>query len=96
MAYKVSVIILTISIVFVMRKYWIARDEKDQCFLNMDKHVKFIKELQIESSENKKSYERSEQSLNEQLEASRKEKITAESKLRLCEKVNSNKDADLR
>ena len=76
MAYKVSVIVLAISIVFVLRKYWIARDEKDQCFLNMDKHVKFIKELQLENSENKKSYERAEQSLNEQVEVSKKDKIS--------------------
>jgi len=96
MAYKVSVIVLAISIVFVLRKYWIARDEKDQCFLNMDKHVKFIKELQMENSENKKFYERAEQSLNEQVEVSKKDKIFAESKLRLCENVNNNKDSDLR
>lgn len=96
MSYKVSVLMLTVSLVFLMRKYWIAREEKDLCFLNMDKHVKFIKELQIETSENKKSYDRLSQSHVEQIEAIKKEKINAESKLRLCENLNAKKDSDMR
>merc|ERR1712066_626656 len=96
MTYKVSVIMLTISIVFILRKYWIAREEKDLCFLNMDKHVKSIKELQIETSENKKSYDRLSQSHGEQIDSIKKEKINAESKLRLCENVNEKKDSDMR
>ena len=62
----------------------------------MDKHVKFIKELQIETSENKKSYDRLSQSHVEQIEAIKKEKINAESKLRLCENLNAKKDSDMR
>ena len=72
------------------------RDEKDICFVTLDKHVKFINELKIESTENKKSKERFEQMHEEQIMSVRKEKINAESKLRLCENLNENKDSDMR
>ena len=72
------------------------RDEKDVCFLTLDKHVKFINELQIENTENKKSNERLEKIHEEQIVSIRKEKITAESKMRLCENLNENKDSDMR
>ena len=88
--------LLTITLVFVMRKYWMTRDEKDVCFLTLDKHVKFINELQIENTENKKSNERLEKIHEEQIVSIRKEKITAESKMRLCENLNENKDSDMR
>ena len=88
--------LLTITVVFIMRKYWMTRDEKDICFLTLDKHVKFINELQIENSEYKKSNARLEQIHEEQIVSLRKEKINAESKLRLCENINENKDSDMR
>ena len=87
---------LTITLVFVMRKYWVTRDEKDMCFLTLDKHVKFINELQIENTENKKSNDRLKKVHEEQVASIRKEKINAESKLRLCENLNENKDSDMR
>ena len=87
---------LTITLVFVMRKYWVTRDEKDMCFLTLDKHVKFINELKIENTENKKSNDRLEKVHEEQVVSIRKEKINAESKLRLCENLNENKDSDMR
>ena len=87
---------LTVTLVFIMRKYWMTRDEKDVCFLTLDKHVKFINELQIENTEIKKSNERLEKIHEEQIESLRKEKITAESKMRLCENLNENKDSDMR
>ena len=89
-------VLLTITLVFVMRKYWVTRDEKDMCFLTLDKHVKFINELQIENTENKKSNDRLEKVHEEQVVSIRKEKINAESKLRLCENLNENKDSDMR
>ena len=96
MSYKVAVVLLTITVVFIMRKYYITRDEKDICFLTLDKHVKFINELKVENSENKNSYERLEKLHEEQIVSIRKEKINAESKLRLCENINENKDSDMR
>ena len=96
MTYRVATIVLTISIVFLMRKYWIARDEKDLCIINLDNHVKYIKELKTENEENRKSQDKREQSFEEQLESVKKEKINAESKLRLCENVSQKKDSDLR
>ena len=87
---------LTVTLVFVMRKYWTNRDEKDICFLTLDKHVKFINELKIENTENKKSNDRLEKVHEEQVASIRKEKINAESKLRLCENLNENKDSDMR
>ena len=87
---------LTITLVFVMRKYWVTRDEKDMCFLTLDRQVKFINELQIENTENKKSNDRLEKVHEEQVVSIRKEKINAESKLRLCENLNENKDSDMR
>ena len=96
MNYKVVVVLLTITLVFVMRKYWVTRDEKDMCFLTLDRQVKFINELQIENTENKKSNDRLEKVHEEQVVSIRKEKINAESKLRLCENLNENKDSDMR
>ena len=79
-----------------MHKVLIIDDEKDICFLTLDKHVKFINELKVENSENKISYERLEKLHEEQIVSIRKEKINAESKLRLCENINENKDSDMR
>merc|ERR1712183_1245577 len=96
MTYKVVVVLLTITGVFIMRKYWTTRDEKDLCFVTLDKHVKFINELQIENTENKKSNDRLEKAHEEQILTIRKEKINAESRLRLCENLNESKDTDMR
>ena len=96
MTYKVAVVLLTITLVFMMRKYWTTRDEKDVCFVTLDKHVKFINELQIENTETKKFNERREKVHEEEILTIRKEKINAESRLRLCENLNESKDSDMR
>ena len=96
MAYKISVIILSLSFLLIVRKYWKAKEEKDTCYLNLDKHVKYIKEFQAEAQENKLVFERNIKNQESEIEETKKDKINTESKLRFCENQNKNQLSDLR
>ena len=96
MAYRASIIILTLSFMVILNKYWRAKDEKDSCYVNLDKHVKYIKEIQTEAEEDKNTFERNMRQQEQELDELRKEKINAESKLRLCDNQNENQMKDLR
>ena len=96
MAYRASIIILTLSFMVILNKYWRAKDEKDSCYVNLDKHVKYIKEIQTEAEEDKNTFERNMRQQEQELDGLRKEKINAESKFRLCDNQNENQMKDLR
>ena len=96
MAYRASIIILTLSFLVILNKYWRAKDEKDSCYVNLDKHVKYIKEIQTEAAEEKNTFERNMRQQEQELDGLRKEKFNAESKFRLCDNQNENQMKDLR
>merc|ERR1711936_1062225 len=96
MAYKVSVVVLMVTLVFIMLKYWKAKEEKDNCYINLDKHIKFIKENEKDSKQSKDTFEKLVHSREKEIDDLKKEKINAESKLKLCESSGTSKDKELR
>ena len=96
MSFKVPFIVLSVSFFIIVRKYWRAKDDRDGCLMNLDKHVKYVKEIQAEASQNKLIFEKNIKQQEMQIEIDRKEKMNAESKLRFCENQNKNQLTDLR
>ena len=96
MAYKVSVIVLMLTLVFLTLKYWRAKEEKDTCYVNLDKHIKFIKENEKDAKQSKETFEKFVHSKETEISDMKKDKISAESKLKLCESSGSNKDKEIR
>lgn len=96
MAYKVSVIVLMVTLVFLTLKYWRAKEEKDNCYINLDRHIKFIKENEKDSKQSKDTFEKLVHSRETEISDLKKDKSGAESKLKLCESSGSSKDKELR
>merc|ERR1711892_1409842 len=96
MAYKVSVVVLMVSLVFLTLKYWRAKGEKDTCYINLDRHIKFIKESEKDSKQSKDTFEKLVHSRETELDDLKKDKAKSESKLKLCESSGSSKDKDIR
>jgi len=96
MAYKVSVIVLMVTLVFLTLKYWRAKEEKDNCYINLDKHIKFIKENDKDAKQNKETYEKFVHSKEIEISDLKKDKTSAESKLKLCESSGNGKDKEIR
>ena len=86
MAYKVSVIVLMVTLVYLTLKYWRAKEEKDTCYVNLDRHIKFIKENDKDSKQSKDTFEKLVHSRETEIsDLKKKDKSNAESKLKLCE-----------
>lgn len=96
MAFKVPLIILTLTLILMITKYWKAKEEKDNCYLNLDNHIKYIREIKTEANENQSSLERSIKIQESEIETIKQEKITAESKFRLCDNQNENQRTEIR
>jgi len=96
MAYKVSVIVLMVTLVFITLKYWRAKDDKDNCYINLDKHIKFIKENEKDAKQSKETYEKFVHSKEAEISDLRKDKSSADSKLKLCESSGTSKDKEIR
>ena len=96
MAYKVSVIVLMVTLVFLTLKYWRAKEDKDNCYINLDRHIKFIKENEKDSKQSKETFEKLVHSRETELADIKKDKSSAESKLKLCESSGTSKDKEIR
>jgi len=96
MAYKVSVIVLMVTLVYITLKYWKSKEEKDNCYINLDKHIKYIKENEKDAKQSKETFEKLVHSRDTEINDLRKDKATAESKLRLCESSGASKDKDIK
>lgn len=96
MAYKVSVIVLMVTLVFLTLKYWRAKEEKDNCYINLDRHIRFIKENEKDSKQSKDTFEKLVHSRETEIGDLKKEKSGAESKLKLCEASGTSKDKEIR
>jgi len=96
MAYKVSVVVLMVTLVYITLKYWRAKDEKDNCYINLDRHIKYIKETEKDAKQSKDTFEKLVQSRETEVDDLKKDKVYAESKLKLCESSSSSKDKELR
>eukprot|EP00090_Calanus_glacialis_P046694 TRINITY_DN9291_c0_g1_i10.p1 TRINITY_DN9291_c0_g1~~TRINITY_DN9291_c0_g1_i10.p1 ORF type:complete len:255 (-),score=103.52 TRINITY_DN9291_c0_g1_i10:285-1049(-) len=96
MAYKVSVIVLMVTLVFLTLKYWRAKEEKDNCYINLDRHIKFIKENEKDSKQSKDTFEKLVHSRETEIADIKKDKSSAESKLKLCESSGTSKDKEIR
>jgi len=96
MAYKVSVIVLMVTLVYLTLKYWRAKEEKDNCYVNLDRHIKFIKENDKDSKQSKDTFEKLVHSRETEISDLKKDKSNAESKLKLCESSGTSKDKEMR
>merc|ERR1711892_1276289 len=96
MAYKVSVIVLMVTLVYLTLKYWRAKEEKDNCYVNLDRHIKFIKENDKDSKQSKDTFEKLVHSRETEISDLKKDKSNAESKLKLCESSGASKDKEMR
>merc|ERR1711915_670376 len=96
MAYKVSVIVLMVTLVYITLKYWKSKEEKDNCYVNLDKHIKYIKENEKDAKQSKETFEKLVHSRDTEINDLMKDKATAESKLRLCESSGASKDKDIK
>merc|ERR1711892_335012 len=96
MAYKVSVIVLMVTLVYLTLKYWRAKEEKDNCYVNLDRHIKFIKENDKDSKQSKDTFEKLVHSRETEISDLKKDKSNVESKLKLCESSGTSKDKEMR
>merc|ERR1719452_417405 len=96
MAYKGSVVVLMVTLIYITLKYWKAKEEKDNCYINLDRHIKYIKETEKDSKQSKDTFEKLVRSREAEVEDIKKDKVFAESKLKLCESSSSSKDKELR
>merc|ERR1712106_717974 len=96
MAYKVSVIVLMVTLVYLTLKYWRAKEEKDNCYVNLDGHIKFIKENDKNSKQSKDTFEKLVYSRETEISDLKEDKSNAESKLKLCESSGTSKDKEMR
>eukprot|EP00092_Neocalanus_flemingeri_P030775 GFUD01033425.1.p1 GENE.GFUD01033425.1~~GFUD01033425.1.p1 ORF type:complete len:265 (+),score=121.60 GFUD01033425.1:106-900(+) len=96
MAYKVSVVVLMVTLVYLTLKYWRAKEEKDNCYINLDRHIKYIKENEKDSKQSKDTFEKLVHSRETEIDDIKKDKANAESKLKLCESSGGNKDKEIR
>ena len=96
MAYKTPMIVITVCFLLMVTKYFQAKEEKDECYINLDKHIKYIKDVKAVASENKNSFEKNIRLKEIAIDEEKKEKMNAQSKSRLCENQNQNLQSELR
>ena len=96
MAYKTSMVVITICFIIMVTKYFKARDDKEACYVNLDRHMRHIKELRAEAEESKDDFEKNVRMKEVENDEAKKEKINAESKLRLCESQNYMQRKEIR
>jgi len=77
-------------------KYWRAKEDKDNCYINLDKHIKFIKENEKDAKQSKETYEKFVHSKETEISDLRRDKSSADSKLKLCESSGTSKDKEIR
>lgn len=85
-----------VTLVFLTLKYWRAKEDKDNCYINLDRHIKFIKENEKDSKQSKDTFEKLVHSRETELADIKKDKSSAESKLKLCESSGTSKDKEIR
>lgn len=84
------------TLVFLTLKYWRAKEDKDNCYVNLDKHIKFIKENEKDAKQSKETYEKFVHSKETEISDLRRDKTSADSKLKLCESSGLSKDKEIR
>lgn len=85
-----------VTLVFLTMKYWRAKEDKDNCYINLDKHIKFIKENEKDAKQSKETYEKFVHSKETEISDLRRDKSSADSKLKLCESSGTSKDKEIR
>ena len=89
-------IVITLCFIIMVTKYFKAKDDKEACFVNLDRHLRHIKELRSEAEDDKENFEKNVIMKEVEIDEEKKAKINAESKLRLCESQNHMQQKDIR
>ena len=96
MAARLTVALLTLSCVILVTRYWRAQGERESCLGTLDQHMVRLREMKEEAGEERADLQSQIREQETELENTKREKITAESKLRLCESQSEQKDKHIR
>ena len=96
MAAKVTVALLALSCVILVTRHWRAQGERDSCLVTLDRHLVRMREMKEEAAGEKLNFQSQVREQETELETVKREKITAESKQRLCDSQSEQKDKHIR
>ena len=96
MAAKVTVALLALSCVILVTRYLRAREERESCLLTLDNSLVRMREMKEESAIERINFQSQVKEQESELETVKREKITQESKQRLCVSQSEQKDKHIR
>ena len=96
MAAKVTVVLLVASCVILVTRYMRARGERESCLVTLDRHTLRMREIKEEAAAERGNLQTQVREQESELETVKREKITAESKQRLCDSQLEQKDKHIR
>ena len=96
MAAKVTVALLALSCVILVTRYLRARDERESCLVTLDRNLGHMKEMKEEAASDRMNFQAQVRQQEAELETVKRDKITAESKQRLCDSQGEQKDKHIR
>ena len=93
---KSAVILLMLTLFFVISKYYKAKGAKENCYLNLDKHIKHIKENERQSKLSKETFEKLVHSKESQVDDLKKQLVSGASSLQSCESLSAKMEKEIR
>ena len=88
--------LLVLSCVILVTRYLRAREERESCLVTLDRKLGHMREMKEEADSERVNFQSQVRQQESELETVKREKITAESKQRLCVSQGEQKDKHIR
>lgn len=94
-SWKVSMIVLMTTLVYLTIKYWRAKESKDLCYISLDKHIRLYKDTEKDARSNKESFSKLVRNREAEISELTKDKTELESRLKVCSVASAEKDRQI-